>query len=139
MAALVRAGPRLASIYLTARVDPALRERVMVAVSRANACRQCTRVHEAWAVRMGVPADELRSLGVGELARIPAVDRPAVVYATALAEAQFKTISADAQAVADEHLDRECQRDIEALARLISFANLTVNSAQAMARGLRAS
>jgi len=136
--ALLRAGPRLLSIYTSSRVDPALRERVVVAVSRANACRQCTRVHEAWALRAGVPAAELERVGAGELAAIPAAHRPAVMYVTALAEARFKTIPDDAQAVADEHLDRGRQRDIAAVARLISFANLSVNTAHAAAHRLRA-
>jgi len=136
--ALVRAGPRLLSIYLTARLEPALRECVMVAVSRANACARCTRVHEAWALRAGVPTEELEQLGAGELAAIRGEHRPAVVYAAALAEARFKVISPDAQAVADEHLEPGRQRDIEAIARLISFANLSVNSAHAAARSARA-
>ena len=136
--AVLRAGPRLLSIYTSSRVDPALRERVVVAVSRANACRQCTRVHEAWALRAGVPAAELERVGAGELAAIPAAHRPAVMYVTALAEARFKTIPDDAQAVADEHLDRGRQRDIAAVARLISFANLSVNTAHAAAHRLRA-
>ncbi len=136
--ALVRAGPRLLLIYTRSRVDPALRERVMVAVSRANACRQCSRVHEAWALCAGVPAAELGRVGPDELAGIPAAHRPAVVYATALAEARFNAIPPAAQAVADEHLGRERQRDIEVIARLITFANLSVNTAHAGARRLRA-
>jgi AhpD family alkylhydroperoxidase len=135
--ALVRASPRLFAIYRCGRMEPGLRERVMVAVSRANACASCTRVHEAWALRTGVPPDELERIGAGELAAIPAAQRPAIVYATALSEARFQSVTPDAQAVADAQLDPERQRDIEAIARLITFANLSVNTAHALARNLR--
>ena len=135
--ALVRTGPRLLSVYGQSRMDPALRERVMVAVSCTNACRQCTRVHETWALRSGVSADELQRLGAGELAAMPAEHRPAVTYATALAEGRFTSLSPDAQAIADAHLDRKLQRNIEAITRLITFANLSVNTAHAVARGAR--
>jgi AhpD family alkylhydroperoxidase len=70
--AVVGAYPRLVAIYGAGRVNRGLRERVMVAVSRANACRGCTRVHEAWAVRVGASAEELQQIGAGELAALPA-------------------------------------------------------------------
>jgi AhpD family alkylhydroperoxidase len=134
---LILAGPRLLAIYGRGRVDPALRERVMVAVARANACQGCTRVHEAWALRAGVSAEELELIGAGELAPLRAEERAAIVYATALAEAGLGHVSADAQAVADDHLDSERRRDIEAVARLMTFANLSVNTADAVLRRLR--
>jgi hypothetical protein len=46
VAQLRRAGPRLLAIYHRQRLERALSERVMVAVSRANACGACTRVGE---------------------------------------------------------------------------------------------
>ena len=106
----------------------------MVAVSRANACGACTRVHEAWAIRAGVPADELEQIGAGELAATRPDERAAIVYATALAESRFGTIPGDARALADAHLKHERQRDVEAIARLMTFANLSANSLQAIAR-----
>ncbi len=135
LASLLRAGPRLLAIYRDDRIDPALRERIMVAVSRANSCRECTRVHEAWAVRAGVSADELTRLGAGELAYTPADQRPAVVFATALAEASFGPLPIEVRALVDDHVDTERQRDVEAIARLMTFANLSVNGTHAAIRG----
>lgn len=137
IAQLVRASPRLLAVYGCGRVDPALRERVMVAVSRANACRACTSVHEAWALRAGASAEELEQIGAGRLVSLPDGQRAAIVYAAALAEARSRLIPPDARAVADAHLDRERQRDIEAIARLMTLANLSVNTAQVVARRLR--
>jgi AhpD family alkylhydroperoxidase len=127
-ARLVSASPRLLAIYGRTRVDEATRERVMVAVSRANACAACTRVHEAWALRAGVSAAELQQIGAGELSEMPAGQRAAIVYATALAEARFGPVPEEVAALVDVHLDPDRQRDIETIARLMTFANLTVNS-----------
>ena len=114
-----------------------MRERVMVAVSRANACAGCTRVHEAWALRAGVSGEDLERIGAGELAPLPVQQRAAVVYAAALPEAGFGQVPPDVQAVADQQLDARLQRDIEAVARLMTFANLSVNSVSLLARRLR--
>ncbi len=85
---LTRTGP-LAAVYMRGRLEPALRERVMVAVSRVNACEGCTFVHERWAGHSGVGADELAAIGLGDLAALDRRSRAAVVYATALAESRF--------------------------------------------------
>lgn len=61
--------PRLWSAYLGG-LDRGVRERVMVAVSRANACAACTAVHERWALRSGITDDELDAIGLGELAQL---------------------------------------------------------------------
>ncbi len=44
-------GGPLAAVYLRGRLDATLRERVMVAVSRVNACGGCTFVHQRWALQ----------------------------------------------------------------------------------------
>ena len=45
------------------------------------------------------------------------------MYATTPAEARFGEIPTDARAVADAYLGRNRQRDIEAIARLITVVN----------------
>jgi AhpD family alkylhydroperoxidase len=105
----------------------------MVAVSRANACGACTRAHEAWALRTGVSANELEQIGAGELAALSDKEQAAIVYATALWESRFGAIPNDARALVDAHLDSERQQDIEVIARLMTFANLSANSLRALA------
>lgn len=136
-AKLVLASRRLLAIYGRGRVDPALRERVMVAVSRANACEGCARVHEAWALRAGVSDEELEQIGTGHLVALSAHQRAAVVYATGLAEAHFGQLPPDIQAMADQRLEAGRRRDIEAVAQLMTFANLSVNTASVLAHRLR--
>lgn len=133
-ARLVWRTPRLLAIYGRSRVDAATRERVMVAVSRANACAACTRVHEGWALRAGVSPAELQQIGAGALSEMPTEQQAAILYATALAESQFGAVPDAVGAVVSAHLDPNRQRDIAAIARLMSFANLTANSLRVLTR-----
>lgn len=106
----------------------------MVAVSRVNACRGCTRAHERWAVRAGVGDGELEAIGLGDLAALDGRGRAAVVYATTLAEAGFRApVPADVAAAARAELTPRELADVEAVARAMTLANLTVNTIEARA------
>ncbi len=106
-----------------------LRERIMVAVSRVNACAGCTAVHERWALRAGVPAAELEAIGLGDLARLDDRSRAAVVYATALAENRFRgTPDPELVALASRHLTAAELRAVEAVARMMALANLSAST-----------
>jgi AhpD family alkylhydroperoxidase len=133
----VRSGP-LAAVYLRGRLDARLRERVMVAVSRVNACGGCTFVHERWALRTGVSSEELQAIGLGELAVLDERSRAAVVYASALAEGRFRgSIAPEVAAVVAERLSMDEMSAIEAVARLMALANLSVSTAEAFAARAR--
>lgn len=114
-------------------LDPALRERVMVAVSRVNSCRGCAFVHERWASRVGVTPDDLRAIGFGDLEALDDRNRAAVAYAAALAEARFRRpIAADLAASAGDHLTPDEMAAVEAIARAMAFANLSANTAEGL-------
>ena len=127
-----RAGT-LAAVFLRGRLDERERERIMVAVSRVNACRGCTFVHERWALNAGVSAEELRTIELGELAALPDRSRAAVAYAAALAEHRFRRPPPDdvAAAVASQLSPTE-RSAVEAVARLIALANLSANTVHAI-------
>ncbi len=129
---LRRAGP-LAAVYLRGRLDPELRERVMVAVSRVNACRGCTFVHERWATRSGVTPDELAAIGLDDLATLDDRSRAAVLYATARAESRFSVpVPPD---VAEEAASRLSPREldaVEAIAQAMALANLSASTVAAL-------
>jgi AhpD family alkylhydroperoxidase len=130
-------GP-LAAVYLRGRLDATLRERVMVAVSRVNACAGCTFVHQRWALRAGVSSEELQAIGLGDLAALDERSRAAVVYASALAEARFgRPIAPEIAAAAAERLSVDEMSAIEAVARLMALANLSVSTAEAIAARAR--
>ena len=129
LAGLFRHAPALAAVYLRDVLDPTLRERIMVAVSRVNACAGCTAVHERWALRVGVAASDLEALGLGDLARLDDRSRVAVVYATALAEERFRGVpDSELIASARRYLTARELRSVEAVARMMALANLSVNT-----------
>lgn len=129
---LGRAGP-LAAVYLRGRLDPELRERVMVAVSRVNACRGCTLVHERWALRSGVSSDELAAIGLGDLAALDERSRAAVLFATVRAESGFGgPVPDEVAAYAASQLSPQELAAVEAVARAMAFANLSVSTVAAL-------
>jgi AhpD family alkylhydroperoxidase len=100
----------------------------MVAVSRVNACSGCTIVHERWALRAGVTTAELEAIGLGDLTRLDPRSRAAIVYAAALAEGRFRTaVDHELLTAVESHLTSRELRSVEAVARLITFANLVTN------------
>lgn len=133
VAAVVRRAGPLAAVFLRGRLDRRERERIMLAVSRVNACRGCTFVHQRWALRAGVSAEELQAIELGELAALDDRSRTAVAYATALAERRFRQAPPDdVAAAATLHLSPPERSAIEAVARLVALANLSANTAEAI-------
>ena len=132
LAGVAGASVPLARVY-RGSLDPALRERIMVAVSEANSCAGCTRVHQKWAVRAGVTDEELDALGLGELSRLDERSRAAVVYAVERSQSDFagEPPPEIAEAVADRFTATEIEQ-IEAVARAMTMANLTVGTATAL-------
>jgi AhpD family alkylhydroperoxidase len=129
---LRRAGP-LAAVYVRGRLDPELRERVMVAVSRVNACSGCTFVHERWALRSGVSSEELAAIGLDDLARLDDRSRGAVLLATARAESHFRRpVPSEVAAQAASQLTPAELAAVEALARAMAVANLSVSTIAAL-------
>jgi AhpD family alkylhydroperoxidase len=116
----------------------------MVAVSRANACAGCSRVHQRWALRAGVTDEELEAIGLGDLARLNPADRAAVVYAVERSAAGFPgpigtpSPDPDISAALADHFSSEEARQLDAVARAITFANLSVGSLEWAGARLRA-
>ena len=137
LAGVVRRTRPLAAAY-RGGLEPDLRERVMVAVSRVNSCGGCTFVHEGWASRAGVSQDELEAIGIGDLGELDDRNRAAVGYAAALAEARFREpVPVDLAAAAAEHLSPEDLTAVDAVARGMAFANLSANTLEHLFGRLR--
>ena len=132
VAAVVRRIGPLAAVFLRGRLDRRERERIMLAVSRVNACRGCSFVHQRFALRAGVSAEELQAIGLGELTALDGRSRAAVAYATALAERRFRQAPPDEIAAAAAlHLSPAERSAVEAVARLMALANLSANTMEA--------
>lgn len=127
---VLRSTPRLIAVYRRRRLDPAMREGIMAAVSEVNACRYCTVAHETWEARM------LSQARVFEPAA-PGVERAesrrlAVAYAIACAEAHPRAVAPDLESAVDRHFDERERSDLDAVIRLAMFTNLTMNSLEAL-------
>ncbi len=110
-------------------LDGDLRERVMVAVSQVNACGGCARVHRHWALRAGVPFAELEALFTGDLEHLDPRSRAAVSYAVDRAELRFEgPASPGIERSAREHLSVSELKEVDAIARAMALANLSLNT-----------
>ncbi len=133
LAGVIRHARPLRDAFLRGRLSARERELVTVAVSRVNACAGCTFVHERWALRAGVSDDELRALELGELQRLDPRSRAAVVYATARAESRFRgPMHDDVAAAAQASLTPSELAAVEATARAMTLANLSVSTSEAL-------
>ena len=129
--AVARRLPTLVRVYRRGTIDRALRERVMIAVSEVNACARCTAVHHRWALRAGVTVAELEAIGLSDLARLDSRSRAGIVYATELATTRFRApVDPDVMSAVRADLSASDLRAIEAVSRLIAFANLTTNASR---------
>lgn len=113
-------------------VSSARREAVMVAVSQANACRACNTVHQRWAMRTGLPREELDAIGVGDLMAVDLPTRLAIMHATARAVSRFRAPAPpDVASAARTQLGERQLEQLEAIARFMSLANLSLNTLRA--------
>ena len=101
----------------------------MVAVSQVNACGACTRVRRSWALRAGVLSDELEALRAGDLEHLDPRSRAAVSYALDRVERRFAgSASPEIAQAAREHLSVRELKEVEAIARAMALANLSLNT-----------
>ena len=68
-------------------IDPAFRERLMLAVTQVNACRYCSEYHAKLALKTGLSHDEVRQLLDGDAVGCPSEQLTAILYARHWAEA----------------------------------------------------
>lgn len=130
--AVVRSAPRLYAIYARRRLDPALREQIMVAVSRANACRPCTRFHERMAAGQDAAEAPVSPGPRGD----QSVGHPAVAYATARAGAVDAPTDPHLEVALRKRFNADERRDIDAIIRLIRLASLSMNTLAVLRRRL---
>ena len=130
---LARRSGQIGRIWFGGRVDPELREKAMLAVARANGCRFCTYAHSQWALAVGVSDAELAALeGMNE----DDFDRGTwlvIAYSRDRAVAEFRPTEGYgyAPALVERH-GQQLLDDIECVARLMTFANRTMNTFDAL-------
>ncbi len=129
----------LLAVYLGGRIEPELREAIMVGVAYENACRWCGFMHSEWARETGLSDEDLREATELEPPAMAPSKRAAVVYARRRAAQDFADPdSLDARDTQlGDHFDARIRDLIEAVARLMNTANLMANSFDALLSRLR--
>jgi AhpD family alkylhydroperoxidase len=126
--ALLRRGRDLRAIYLDRRLDPAFREKVMLAVAGANACRQCSFAHREWALAEGVSEAELAALEGLDPEAFDARTWAAIAWVQAYARSDMGEVPDAIDANFRQHFSAQEQADIQLAARTMYWANEISNS-----------
>lgn len=125
-------GRNVWAVYGRRRIDPAFRERLMVAVAEVNSCRYCSYAHHEWALVAGVDPAELDPAGgLHGHAQDPR-EAVAVAYVQTRAEAEFAPASPGVEARLAEVFTAPERRDIETTARIMRIFNLAANTVDAL-------
>ncbi len=125
--------PALWTIWIGGRLPRALREQVIVAVAKVNACRMCEHAHSRMALEAGVSDAEIAAL---EDMDPSAFDRRiwlAITHARERTRANFAPVAEDAsQEALNEALSAQTRSDVENVARVMTVANRIANTLNAL-------
>jgi AhpD family alkylhydroperoxidase len=124
------------AIAVEHRMDPALREAVMVAVAHANACRVCSYVHQTEALRVGLSQEDVERITAGSAALGDPQLAAATIYAQARAEEGFGPVPEALRGRLVEVFGTREADDVELAGRAMHQANMLMNALEALrARG----
>jgi AhpD family alkylhydroperoxidase len=130
--------PALWSIWVGGRLPRAMREKVIVAVAQANACRMCEHAHTRMALEAGVTDSELAALERMDAEGLNRRTWLALAYARERAKDDFAPVSdRKTRQALDEELGPQVVRDIEDVARVMTVANRVANTLNALSDRLR--
>ena len=124
---LMRNFRRINAIFNGERLDPAFRERIMLAVTHVNECRFCASFHTKAALAEKVSHDEINALLDGSYKDCPAEEIPAIRYGEHWAETAGKPDAAIREKLLTGY-DQETVKAIEIVLRVIKTGNLTGNT-----------
>lgn len=110
-----------------ALLNPAFRERLMLAVTQVNRCRYCAQAHARMALESGLEQEEIEALLRGVIEGCPSEQALALLYAQHWAETGGKPM-AEARTKLRACYGEDKAEAIEMVLRLIQTANLLGNS-----------
>lgn len=108
-------------------IDPAFRERLMLAVAEVNGCRYCAYVHAKAALTAGLSEADITALAEGSMQGCPPEHVPALLYAQHWAETDGKPDLETRRRVVDTYGDAATEA-IELALEMIRVGNLLGNS-----------
>ncbi len=127
----------VAAIWGGRRLDPKLREEVMLAVAQANACRLCTLVHRRWALAEGVTDAELAALENQEPERFDRRTWAAIAWADARARASLGPVPAEFEDELARYYSAAERDDLDLVTTVMTVANRSANTFDALLARLR--
>jgi AhpD family alkylhydroperoxidase len=110
----------------------------MVAVAGVNSCRFCSYIHREWALRVGLPQEELAALESLDADSFDARRWAAIAYVQAFAQSDLRSVPEPIKTHFQGFYNAREQRDIEMIARVMTWANRganTIDSVLARRRG----
>jgi AhpD family alkylhydroperoxidase len=108
-------------------IDPALRERLMLAVTEVNGCRYCRYAHSRMALTAGLSEVELKELAAGNFQGSPPEQVPALLYAQHWAETDARPDAEARRRVVETYGSGQTEA-IELTLRAIRVGNLLGNT-----------
>lgn len=108
-------------------LDPAFRERLMLAVTAVNGCRYCSYYHARQALVVGITAEEAEALARGVMDGCPAQQLPAVLYAQHWAESDGRPESTARQRIIELY-GAQTTEAIELALHTIRIGNMAGNT-----------
>lgn len=125
--------PALWAIWVGGRLPRPLREQVIVAVAKVNACRMCEHAHSRMALEAGVSDAELAALADMDPSAFDRRTWLAIVHARERTKANFAPVAEDASREArNEALSAQTRSDVEDVARVMTVANRIANTLNAL-------
>jgi len=118
---------RIRAVMRGEALDPAFRERLMLAVTEVNGCRYCRYAHARAALVAGVDETEIREMASGNLHGAPPDQVSALLYAQHWAETEAHP-APDARRRILETYGPEQTEAIELAMRMIRMGNLAGNT-----------
>ena len=130
---VTKRAPSLLAIWLQGRLPAEMREKVIVAVAQANACRMCEHAHTRMALQAGVTDAELAALERMDETSLDRRTWLALAHARERTQAEFATeVEPEQRAALAAELGVQTVRDIEDVARVMTVANRIANSLNAL-------
>jgi AhpD family alkylhydroperoxidase len=108
-------------------LDPAFRERLMLAVTAVNGCRYCSYYHARQALMVGIGPEEAEALAAGVMDNCPPEQLPAMLYAQHWAESDARPDPAACDRIVELYGTRTTEA-IELALHAIRIGNMAGNT-----------